>query len=254
MSSPESPHVRPAPLATSFPKTEATPGQHENPLPFPRIGVTMRLLRQPGTGDVHDALSQDWGRFFAAAGLVWAPLPNRGAESLALARALDLTGFLFSGGGEAGAEPARDTTERLLLEHARAHGLPVLGICRGFQALQRALGGDLVPVADHVAVHHPLLASGPLRDLFDGRNVNSYHQSGIARLASGLRPLALSRGEDSIEAAYGDRLLGLMWHPEREPMPHEADLALVRGFFTGTLPELCLDSLPEPSLTTSAAR
>lgn len=212
-------------------------------LPFPRIGVTQRLLRQPGTGDVHDALSQDWGRFLDAAGLAWLPLPNRGEESLALALALDLTGFLFSGGGEAGQEPVRDETEALLFAHARKQGLPVLGICRGFQALQLFLGGGLEPVTGHVAVRHELDAEEGLCEAFwpliGEREVNSYHQLGIVRLASGLRPLAWSRDENGrrIEAAFGEGLLGLMWHPEREVLPHSADLALLRGFFTGVLPD-----------------
>lgn len=215
--------------------------------PFqPFVGVTMRLLTQAGTGDVCDALSGDWGRFLAAAGLAWMPLPNRAQESLALARALNLTGFIFSGGGDAGREPARDATEALLLEHARNRGLPVLGVCRGFQAVQLLLGGTLVPVQGHVAVRHALLPAcagntpweGPRlmeAAVAPGRTVNSYHHLAVRTLAQGLAPLALSLDSDGphVEAAYGPNLLGLMWHPERETLPQRADLDLVRRFFCG---------------------
>lgn len=204
----------------------------------PVLGVTMRLASHPGTGDVRDALSHDWGRFLAAAGLAWLPLPNRGEETLALARELSLGGFIFSGGGDAGREPARDHTEALLFAHARAHGLPVLGVCRGLQALQLLLGGELVPVPGHVAVRHSLeVASGTGGTglaAMQGRKVNSYHNFGIRRAAPGLTPWAHSveaDGSRHVEAVSGAALLGCMWHPEREALPRMADVTLVREFF-----------------------
>ena len=209
------------------------------PPPSPRpprlIGVTMRLLRQQSTGDMHDALSGDWGRFLAAAGLTWLPLPNCGAETAALARALNLGGCIFSGGGSVGEEPARDVTEGLLLQWAREKGLPVLGVCRGFQSLQWHLGGELENVRGHVATRHALWAAdSPYNsDWHWRREVNSYHALGIGRLSAPLEPLALSReeGQTHVEAAWAPGLLGLMWHPEREAVPAMEDVELIRHFF-----------------------
>lgn len=203
------------------------------------IGITQRLLTQPHTGDVHNALSQDWQHFLAAVGLPWIPLPNGGAETLALAHTLKISGLIFSGGGEAGKEPTRDHTETLLWHWAQEGKLPVLGVCRGFQAVQLLMGGELVPLSGHVAVRHALHPVHPAPDtspIWQGRKVNSYHNIGIRNLASALTPLALSHtanGEKHVEAARGDRFLGLMWHPEREKVPHMTDVTMVRRFLAG---------------------
>lgn len=216
---------------------------HTSTCSLPLVGVSMRLLAQAHTGDVHDALSQDWGRFLTAVGIAWVPLPNRGGETLALVRHLGVGGFIFSGGGDAGDEPARDHTERLLLHHAQGQNLPIVGVCRGFQAIQLALGGNLVPVGGHVAVGHGLWNG---RDI-EGeavRQVNSYHALGIAQCAAPLVPFAFSHepcGAQHVEAAWAPGLLGIMWHPERSAQPEKRDVDMIRHFFgyPSAKPSIC---------------
>jgi gamma-glutamyl-gamma-aminobutyrate hydrolase PuuD len=69
-----------------------------------------------------------------------------------------LDGILFSGGNDLdpasygadahpetnGTRPERDRGELALLEGALARDMPVLAVCRGFQVLNVARGGDLV--------------------------------------------------------------------------------------------------------------
>lgn len=195
----------------------------------PLIGITMRV-----TSDVHgerrDALAQDWGGFMAAVGVDWLPLPNLGEPTAKLAERLGLTGLLLSGGDDIGATPDRDETESALLTWAFARDVPVLGICRGMQFLQHWFGGGLKPLdADlHVRRRH-------LIHLADGheREVNSYHRLGIApeSLAAELVPLAFCARDGSVEAvrARSFPALGILWHPEREPAPHPADVHLCRS-------------------------
>ncbi len=67
------------------------------------------------------------------------------------------------------------------------------------------------------------------------REVNSYHQYGIPpdQLAPELKVLACCPEDGSVEAARARGLpwLGIMWHPEREAVPHSEDLDIFRRHF-----------------------
>ena len=157
-------------------------------------------------------------------------------------------GFLLTGGQDVtpsvyGAEqtalcgetsPQRDAMEQQLLALARAQDKPVLGICRGIQFLNAALGGTLwqdLPVDYPSEVNHHqtgayeapihtvrLLPGTPLADLLgkDVLPVNSYHHQAIHTLAPGL--VAMATAPDGIvEAVYepGKRFVwAVQWHPE----------------------------------------
>lgn len=196
------------------------------------LGISMRVVQAASGKDVYDALSQDWGHFFAALGVSWVMLPNRGQESVALAASLDLAAVIFSGGGDVGEHAARDVTETALLHWAQSTHKPIVGICRGFQFLQCALGGTLSPCAtqEHVAQRHIVDFENFSDFSLPAREVNSYHNYTITTLAPGLNPLAFCRQDQTIEAAFAPHILGLMWHPEREPLPNQQDLCLLHHF------------------------
>lgn len=170
-------------------------------------------------------------------------------DDAALARLADTCdGFLLTGGQDVepavyGAaqtslcgeiSPQRDAMERKLLTLARAQDKPVLGICRGIQFLNAALGGTLwqdLPVEYPSEVNHHqtgayeapihtvrLLPGTPLADLLgkDTLPVNSYHHQAIHTLAPGLTAMA-SAPDGIIEAVYepGKRFVWVVqWHPE----------------------------------------
>ena len=162
-------------------------------------------------------------------------------------------GLLLTGGEDVdprhyGAEPAaelgsvdpeRDRFELALFAAARSAGLPVLGICRGIQLINVALGGTLyqdLPSERPGAVNHnPDVArttrshdvrlqpgSRAARALGVERLVpNSFHHQAIKRLAPGLIATGWT-DDDLIEAAEGPRgepwLLAVQWHPEEMHM------------------------------------
>jgi putative glutamine amidotransferase len=142
-------------------------------------------------------------------------------------------------------EPGRDALEAAAWEAAQARGLPVLGICRGFQAINVFSGGTLLQHVDgHTgkswghgpAATHPLrVAPGTrlARILFPTNarggvlQVNTYHHQGVRAgdLAAGLVASAWASspaGElvEGLEAADGRFVMAVQAHPERtESMP-----------------------------------
>jgi putative glutamine amidotransferase len=121
---------------------------------------------------------------------------------------------------------AHDAFELAVARAADAAGLPLLGICRGAQALNVARGGTL---HQHVDGHRQdELASVPTQRLavdpgsrlaaITGTEltVNSFHHQAVDALGTGLRVVA--RADDGTVEAIEDRtrtlLLGVQWHAE----------------------------------------
>lgn len=126
---------------------------------------------------------------------------------------------------------ARDAAEFLLAEAYLAAGKPILGICRGHQLLNVALGGTLIqdispemkffhtPVTDGPDKVHPVraLEHSVLYNLFGPCfSINSYHHQVVARLGDGLRAVQWSES-GIVEGMEHETLpvLCLQFHPER---------------------------------------
>ena len=160
-----------------------------------------------------------------------------------------LDGILFSGGGDIaleyfegephvridGVDPLRDLAELSMLRAAAAQGKPILGICRGAQVMNVALGGSLythipaqLPNAlDHdypgslrreivhpVQVDESALAASVFGETL--LHVNSLHHQGIKDVAPSLR--AAGRSPDGlvevVELPDHPYALAVQWHPE----------------------------------------
>ncbi|MYM64816.1 gamma-glutamyl-gamma-aminobutyrate hydrolase family protein [Pseudomaricurvus sp. HS19] len=132
----------------------------------------------------------------------------------------------------------RDAQAAALIHALRAADKPLLGVCRGMQDMNVALGGSLyqavhdeADLSDHREdkegdieiqygpVHDvTLVPGGLLHHIVDRESirVNSLHSQGIRRLADDLQPEAIA--EDSLIEAISVKGmtfgLGVQWHPE----------------------------------------
>lgn len=194
-----------------------------------RIGISQRICRDEKSGEKRDCLAHDWYAFFSVLGVNWTPLPNHRPSALRLCSEFELDGIILTGGDDIGVHPERDETEYALLEWAEERQLPVIGVCRGFQIMHLWLGGTLKKLScdGHRAQRHVIRFT-------DGteREVNSFHNFTPQKVASppGLKELAICTADGSLEAACSPNMLGIMWHPEREPDPALADIQLFRYF------------------------
>ncbi|OXY96253.1 gamma-glutamyl-gamma-aminobutyrate hydrolase family protein [Streptomyces diastatochromogenes] len=122
--------------------------------------------------------------------------------------------------------PERDAWELALIEAALAAGVPVLGICRGMQLLNVALGGTLVQHMDGHAEVVGVFGSHPVKPvpgtLYAGivpeeTSVPTYHHQAVERLGTGLVPSAHAEDGtvEAIELPSSEGwVLGVQWHPE----------------------------------------
>lgn len=205
-----------------------------------RIGLSQRVDVIASYGERRDALDQQWGILLEKTNHIPVPLCNGLRASDSYLQALDLDGYILTGGNDLGtasgaksSAPERDVFEQILISHAAERRLPVLAVCRGFQMLNNALGGKVEAVEGHVATVHRI-SPNP----FGLVEVNSYHAFGISRanLAESLIPLAMAT-DGTIEAAQHKDLpwTCVMWHPERCNPDQEGNIALIqkslsRGF------------------------
>ena len=222
----------------------------------PVIGITASLKVDGGSA-AHQPLGRlvqsdlDYVEGVISAGGVPMILPPVAEPRMAEVLLDGIDGLLLSGGtdldpfyyGEEWAPelgvtiPERDAFEIALVRLALERRMPVLGICRGMQILNVALGGTLYQdlpshLGEDILNHwqetpkwHPaheieILHDSHLAEITGCQNakVNSYHHQGIKELADGLAVAA--RSPDGVVEAveyhdFSDQwLIGVQWHAE----------------------------------------
>ncbi len=127
----------------------------------------------------------------------------------------------------------RDKAETEVIRAFIHTGKPILGICRGIQLLNVALGGTLIQDIKNVQEHraddgtdmvHSACASGVLEMLYGKEfNVNSFHHQAIGTLGNGLVPTVYCGNViEGVEHKRGN-ILGVQFHPERMCLDFKRD-------------------------------
>ncbi len=120
-------------------------------------------------------------------------------------------------------DPVRDRWELETISESLARGLPILGICRGIQVLNVALGGTLkldIPGHRHPDQKdrdiQPLRYNTAANHRFE--RVNSSHHQAVDRVADGFEVEAWCAADDVIEQMHLRNYpfaLAVQYHPER---------------------------------------
>lgn len=220
----------------------------------PLIGVTTwRSPRPPNRFQY--AVSSEYVAAVEEAGGIAVTLPAQPKAVPELIVALDA--LILTGGGDVdpvhygqplhtatrSIDPDRDRFELDLTRMAVERGLPLLGICRGIQVLNVALGGTLIqdvpdqvpaalvhqtpedaPIATHHVRLQPDSHSAALIQCAD-LLTNSAHHQAIQSLAPALRAVGWSQDGvvEAVESMDEAFVVGVQWHPEllfRDAAPH----------------------------------
>ncbi|NLV58310.1 MAG: gamma-glutamyl-gamma-aminobutyrate hydrolase family protein [Clostridiales bacterium] len=180
-----------------------------------------------------------------------------------------LDGVMLAGGGDVDpalygcrpqrglgqVDPLRDRFELRLTRACHSLRIPVLGICRGLQVMNVALGGTLYqdlpshylqerehPLLQHRQTEPGNIASHPvwveenslLHDIVKQRElkVNTFHHQALWEVSPSLHVCA--KAPDGVIEAAQDRahpfFLGVQWHPERMYREDSPSLALFTAF------------------------
>jgi putative glutamine amidotransferase len=210
---------------------------------LPIIGITMSL-----EGDSKLFVKKEYSNAIIMAGGIPFLLPLTQKVHIINKMVQKLDGLLLTGGEDIdptlfGEEPIdglgeiipeRDQMEINLIHNVIEQKKPILGICRGCQILNVALGGDMYqdiksqkkPVLQHFqrapkshashSIH--IHSSSLLFDIIQKMNikVNSYHHQAIRNTASQLIPSAFSQDGiiEAVEGTAPNFILGVQWHPE----------------------------------------
>ena len=187
--------------------------------------------------------------------------PDANEETLAVAAAA-CDGIILPGGNDVNPacygqerlettdkpQPTRDASEAFLARSCLHTGMPLLGVCRGYQMINVALGGTMfqeVSQRENALAHFQpapfdvpshwvkAVAPSPIADMMGSEPfmVNSMHHQGVDEISPFLVPAA--RAEDGlVESLFcpeADFFGGVQWHPEY--MPHaEVNVKLGRAF------------------------
>lgn len=233
-------------------------------MPAPIIGVTVsRFTSAQGIPRQGVAEAYISALIQAGASPVMIPLSLPEGSLAGLTSLLD--GVLFTGGGDIqpqryGSQPHplvgdvdhdRDRVEMRLFHDTLSAGLPFLGICRGIQLVNVALGGtlyeDILEQRPHAQRHqyaqeyprdylaHPVLLDGDsgLASIYSTQTleVNSLHHQGIDRLAPRLRTAGFAPDGliEAVELPGYPFGFAVQWHPESLPDRPESH-TLFRAF------------------------
>lgn len=228
------------------------------------MGQTIYSMTQDNPPQLQHRMNDTYVRAVTRAGGIPVILPNNTDLSCIPELADRLDGFLLSGGDDVDPArfgeratgklghviPRRDDFEIELTRYVlRNTEKPMLGICRGIQVLNVALGGSLhIDLPDAGKLCHSLsmyprgvysheveVTAGTRLAAIMGQGrgqVNSFHHQAIKDVAPGLRVSALSVPDGVIEAVElsgGRFFLGVQWHPE-ELVDMEEAVKLFRSF------------------------
>lgn len=219
----------------------------------PLIGLTCsrhKFSRKlPGPDLLGGALSDDYTQGVEAAGGTPVVIPYLESDETAQLLAERIDGLVLPGGPDIdpltfGEEPQiglgevfpeRDRLEFLLIQHMMEMGKPILGICRGMQVLNAALGGTLYQDLAHEwhgRIQHSQRAArnhlshtvrvdpdSQLATLLSGQSVvrtNSFHHQAVRDVAPGFAAVAWDEEGliEGIESTNHPFVLAVQWHPE----------------------------------------
>ncbi len=219
------------------------PISNQDPRRRPLVAIVARTFPLDGMPTVRELrLRGAYVDALASAGSMPVVLPLRTLEENPATVGKLFDGFVLPGGDD---EP--QASELRAVRALVDLGRPLLGICRGEQVINLALGGDLIDDLPQSTVIHRdeerdpepthAIQIAPDSRLFRivgcaSLKVNSIHRQAVGRIGGGLKVGARASDGvvEAIEATDHRWIVGVQYHPERSYAVSEASTRLIAAF------------------------
>ena len=184
-----------------------------------KIGITSNI-KEYYKGYI-DFIDHYWLNYFEKRNINYYLIPNK--KKLSKKKIEEINLLIIPGGNNVSntlnTSKIRNSIEINLIKICFKKNIPILGICRGAQLLNKSFGGKVKKVKKHMRTRHNI--SFVNKEIVKKKllNVNSFHNDGIKKndLSKAFKMLA-SDMDDNVEMfiSKDKKMIGTMWHPERE--------------------------------------
>jgi len=201
------------------------------------IAISQRVQKINKYNEFRDQIDSRLIHFVIKSGYLPVPIPNfkdgKNSDKLSLIKWLNFikpSGIILSGGDDIGVYKFRDKNEIQIIKWSLIKKIPILGICRGMQMINKYFGGTKIKIRNHVGTRHKIIGKySSFR-----KNVNSFHNWGFysKNISGKLEVLTIAK-DKTIEAFQHKKynIYGVMWHPEREKFYKRDDFVLMNQIF-----------------------
>ena len=184
-----------------------------------KIGITSNI-KEYYKGYI-DFIDHYWLNYFEKKNINYYLVPNK--KKLSKKKIEEINLLIIPGGNDVSnslnTSKIRNSIEINLIKICFKKKIPILGICRGAQLLNKSFGGKIKKVKKHMRTRHNISFINKEIVKKELLNVNSFHNDGIKKndLSKVFKMLASDKDENvEMFISKDKKIIGTMWHPERE--------------------------------------
>tara|TARA_B100000035_G_scaffold142786_1_gene121523 strand:+ start:882 stop:1469 length:588 start_codon:yes stop_codon:yes gene_type:complete len=192
-----------------------------------KIGITQRVIYKNGTPT--DILDIGWDVFLKKCGIEYELISNI-EKNISRDYLKKFKGIILTGGNSLlscnGDSKERDKAEKKIYRLAINMQIPIIGVCRGMQLIQEMHGIKLFRIFGHVKKKQKIIINNKTKI------TNSYHNYGTKKNVRDLIVFAKSV-DGLIKGIFSKKkkIVGIMWHPERNNPFKPYDINLFKKYF-----------------------
>ena len=184
-----------------------------------KIGITSNI-KEYYKGYI-DFIDHYWLNYFEKKNINYYLVPNK--KKLSIKKIKEINLLIIPGGNDVSnilkTSKKRNIVEKNLIKICFKKKIPILGICRGAQLLNKSFGGKISKIKKHMRTRHNIFFTNREFIKKNFLNVNSFHNDGIKKndLSKSFKVLASDKHKNiEMFISNNKKIIGTMWHPERE--------------------------------------